>query len=289
ITWPRRGSASTRPSTRRRASAPRTAALEKPKRPTSCASETGVPGPSSRRRMAWRSRSWAAALEPAIAGSMRRSLLTCQTGRADMSDMTTHTSPTTRAEDTLRAGRDHLIRYAGEFPDFLVERSEGSWLTTEDGRRVLDFTSGQMCATLGHGHPAIIDAMGDAGERVVHLFSGFLSRDVTELARELMAVLPEPLARAMFLSTGGEANEAALRLAKLHTGGHEVLAFAGSWHGLTAGAGSSTYSAGRRGYGPGMPGTMVLPAPNAYRCPIAHCRDRCDLACLDAGMALADA
>jgi 2,2-dialkylglycine decarboxylase (pyruvate) len=184
---------------------------------------------------------------------------------------------------------DQLIRYGGEFADVLIERADGSWLTTADGRRILDFTSGQMCATLGHGHPAILAAMSEAGERVVHLFSGFLSRDVTELARELMAVLPAPLARAMFLSTGGEANEAALRLAKLHTGGHEVLAFAGSWHGMTAGAASSTYSAGRRGYGPGMPGTMALPTPNAFRCPIAHCRDRCDLTCLDAGMALADA
>jgi len=183
----------------------------------------------------------------------------------------------------------HLIRYGGEFPDFLVEQAEGSWLTTEDGRRILDFTSGQMCATLGHGHPAIAEAMREATGRVVHLFSGFLSRDVTELARELMTLLPEPLARAMFLSTGGEANEAALRLAKLHTGGHEVLAFAGSWHGMTAGAASSTYSAGRRGYGPALPGTMALPTPNPYRCPIAHCRDRCDLTCLDAGLALADA
>jgi 2,2-dialkylglycine decarboxylase (pyruvate) len=184
---------------------------------------------------------------------------------------------------------EHLIRYGGAFSDLLVERAEGSWLTTEDGRRILDFTSGQMCATLGHGHPAILEALRDASGRVVHLFSGFLSRDVTELARELMAVAPEPLARAMLLSTGGEANEAALRLAKLHTGGHEVLAFAGSWHGMTAGASSSTYSAGRRGYGPSLPGTMALPTPNPYRCPIAHCRDRCDLTCLDAGMALADA
>jgi 2,2-dialkylglycine decarboxylase (pyruvate) len=170
-----------------------------------------------------------------------------------------------------------------------VEEADGSWLTTEDGRRILDFTSGQMCATLGHGHPAIAEAMREASGRVVHLFSGFLSRDVTELARELMALLPEPLARAMFLSTGGEANEAALRLAKLHTGGHEVLAFAGSWHGMTAGAASSTYSAGRQGYGPALPGTMALPTPNPYRCPISHCRERCDLTCLDAGLALADA
>jgi 2,2-dialkylglycine decarboxylase (pyruvate) len=184
---------------------------------------------------------------------------------------------------------DQLIRYGGEFADLLIERAAGCWLTTEDGRRILDFTSGQMCATLGHGHPAILDAMRDAGDRVVHLFSGFLSRDVAELARELMTILPAPLARAMFLSTGAEANEAALRLAKLHTEGHEVLAFAGSWHGMTAGAAASTYSAGRRGYGPAMPGTMALPTPNAYRCPIAHCRERCDMTCLDAGMALADA
>jgi 2,2-dialkylglycine decarboxylase (pyruvate) len=207
-----------------------------------------------------------------------------------MSLMEARTEPA--AAERTASSRDefeHLIRYGGPFSDLLVERAEGSWLTTEDGRRILDFTSGQMCATLGHGHPAILEALREASGRVVHLFSGFLSRDVTELARELMAVAPEPLARAMLLSTGGEANEAALRLAKLHTGGHEVLAFAGSWHGMTAGASSSTYSAGRRGYGPSLPGTMALPTPNPYRCPIAHCRDRCDLTCLDAGMALADA
>ncbi len=199
------------------------------------------------------------------------------------------TAPAAAPQAAGSDAREHMIRYAGEFSDLLVERAAGSWLTTEDGRRILDFTSGQMCATLGHGHPAILQAMREASGRVVHLFSGFLSRDVTELARELMAVLPEPLTRAMFLSTGGEANEAALRLAKLHTGGHEVLAFAGSWHGMTAGAASSTYSAGRRGYGPGLPGAMALPTPNPYRCPISHCRDRCDLTCLNAGMALADA
>jgi len=182
-----------------------------------------------------------------------------------------------------------LIRYAGDFAPFVVDRADGSWVRTEDGQRILDFTSGQMCATLGHGHPAILEAIGRASGKVVHLFSGFLARDVIELARELMAVLPAPLARAMFLSTGGEANEAALRLAKLHTGGHEVLAFTGSWHGMTAGASSSTYSAGHRGYGPALPGTMALPTPNAYRCPIAHCRDRCDLTCLDVGLALTDA
>ena len=162
-----------------------------------------------------------------------------------------------------------LIRYGGEFADVVIERAEGSWLTTTDGRRILDFTSGQMCATLGHSHPAILAAMEDAGSRLVHLYSGFIPTDVLDLARDLMAILPPTLSRAMFLSTGGEANEAALRLAKLHTGGHEVLAFTGSWHGMTAGAASSTYSAGHRGYGPGDAGehgaadAECLPVPSA--------------------------
>jgi len=93
----------------------------------------------------------------------------------------------------------------------------------------------------------------------------------------------------MFLSTGGEANEAALRMAKLHTGRFEVVGLTGSWHGMTAGAASSTYAAGHRGYGPVLPGTMAIPAPNCYRCPVRHCRDTCDMACLDIGFALFDA
>ena len=79
---------------------------------------------------------------------------------------------------------------------------------------------------------------------------------------------------SVLLSTGAESNEAALRLAKLHTGGFEVVAFSGSWHGMTGAAASVTYSAGHQGYGPAMPGTMALPTPNAYHCPIRHCRDR---------------
>jgi 2,2-dialkylglycine decarboxylase (pyruvate) len=67
-----------------------------------------------------------------------------------------------------------------------------------------------------------------------------------------------------------------------------VVGFNASWHGMTAGASASTYSAGRRGYGPTLPGTMALPMPNCYRCPIRHCRDACDLACLEVGFELVD-
>jgi 2,2-dialkylglycine decarboxylase (pyruvate) len=187
------------------------------------------------------------------------------------------------------AGDRHLLRYGGEFIRFLVDRAEGARLYGRDGRTVLDFTSGQMCAVLGHNHPALTEAMRAASDRVVHLFSGMVSTDVIEFAEELAATLPDTLQKVMLLSTGAESNEAALRLAKLHTGGFEVVAFSGSWHGMTGGTASVTYSAGHQGYGPAMPGSMALPTPNAYHCPIRHCRDRCDLTCLDAGIELIDA
>jgi 2,2-dialkylglycine decarboxylase (pyruvate) len=92
-----------------------------------------------------------------------------------------------------------------------------------------------------------------------------LSRPVVDLARTLAEVTPAPLAKALLLTTGAEANEAALALAKLYTGGYEVVSFSQSWHGMTSGARSATSSAGRRGYGPPAPGSFAIPAPNPYR------------------------
>lgn len=181
-----------------------------------------------------------------------------------------------------------LIRYCGPFSPFLIERSEGAYVYTTDGRAILDFTSGQMCAIFGHNHPDIVAAMNAAGAASIHLLSTMLSPEVVALGRELASILPKGLDRCMFLNTGSESNEAALRMAKLVTGGFEVIAFGGSWHGMTAGAQSYTYSLTRRGYGPGMPGSLMLPAPNAYRCPIGHCKDNCDNSCLEMGIKLVD-
>jgi 2,2-dialkylglycine decarboxylase (pyruvate) len=92
----------------------------------------------------------------------------------------------------------------------------------------------------------------------------------------------------MFLSTGAEANEAALRMSKLFSGKFEVVGLTRSWHGVTAGASAHTYAAGRRGHGPTTPGAFAIPAPYEYRCPIRHCDGDCDCTCLEAGFELFD-
>lgn len=162
------------------------------------------------------------------------------------------------------SARKHLTRYGGSFEDIIVERAEGSFVYDADGRAILDFTSGQMSAVLGHTHPDVVETVERQTRSVAHLFSGMLSRPVVELAERLAATAPG-LDRVQLLTTGAESNEAAIRMAKLVTGGHEVVAFAQSWHGMTGAAASATYSAGRKGYGPAAPGSFVIPAPNAYR------------------------
>ena len=166
--------------------------------------------------------------------------------------------------DFWASANTHLTRYGPSFEPVIIERAEGSFVYDADGRAILDFTSGQMSAVLGHTHPDIVATVGRQMGAVAHLFSGMLSRPVVTLAERLAALAPG-LERVQLLTTGAEANEAAIRMAKLVTGGHEIVAFAQSWHGMTGAAASATYSAGRRGYGPAAAGSLVIPAPNAYR------------------------
>src|SRR5579864_2857184 len=121
-----------------------------------------------------------------------------------------------------------------------------------------------MSAILGHSHPEIVATVREAIGKLDHLFSSMLSPPVLELAEALAARVPS-LSKVMLLSTGGEANEAAIKIAKLVTGGWEVVGFAQSWHGMTGAAASATYKAGRRGYGPMAVGSFAIPAPDAYR------------------------
>jgi 2,2-dialkylglycine decarboxylase (pyruvate) len=161
----------------------------------------------------------------------------------------------------------HLVRYGASFTPRIIESAAGSYVYDSDGAAILDFTSGQMSAVLGHSHPDVVRAVSRSVASLDHLFSGMLSRPVVDLAKRLAATLPEPLTKTLLLTTGAESNEAAVKMAKLYTGRYEIVSFDRSWHGMTSGAAAATFSAGRRGYGPTLPGNFTLPTPNAYRSP----------------------
>jgi 2,2-dialkylglycine decarboxylase (pyruvate) len=161
--------------------------------------------------------------------------------------------------------RAHLVRYGGAFAPLIAESANGNFFSDADGRRILDFTSGQMSAILGHSHPEVVAVARRWIGELDHLYSTILSRPVVDLATLLASISPGQLDRVLLVSTGGESNEAALRMAKLVTGRHEIVAMSRSWHGVTGGAAAATYSSSRKGYGPPQPGSLVLPAPDTYR------------------------
>jgi 2,2-dialkylglycine decarboxylase (pyruvate) len=157
----------------------------------------------------------------------------------------------------------HILRYGSDFTDFVPCRAEGTVLYDAAGRQVLDFTSGQMSGILGHCHPEITATLREEAGRLTHIYSCMLSQPVVDLAVALARLIPE-LPRSVFLSTGSEANEAALRIAKMVTGKWEVVGFSTSWHGNTGSAAASSYKTARRGQGPLTPGNYAIPAPHSF-------------------------
>src|SRR5471032_1996689 len=173
---------------------------------------------------------------------------------------------TVMSETLLEASKEYLVRYGGDVFPSLFTSARGTIVKDSNGREYLDFTSGQMCATIGNNHPAIVAAVHRAGEKAFHFFSGMIPEVVAELGQTLARDwLPGDIKKTIFINTGSEATEVAIRMAKMYTDGYEVLALGGSWHGITGGASSVSMASDRKGYGVPAPGVFVIPEPNSYR------------------------
>lgn len=143
-----------------------------------------------------------------------------------------------------------------------VESSEGSTIRLADGTELIDMISGIAVSALGHRHPAVCAAIRDQVDRHLHVmvYGEFMIRPQIRLARRLADCLPPQLQVAYFTSTGTEANEGALKLARKFTGRTGVVAFENSYHGDTMGSLSVTgRSVYRKPFEPLVPGVTFLP------------------------------
>jgi 4-aminobutyrate aminotransferase-like enzyme len=89
-----------------------------------------------------------------------------------------------------------------------------------------------MSCLIDHGNPEIVKVISEYASSLDHLFSGMLSPPSISLAMGLTSLTPKGLDKSFFLSTGGESNEAAIRLAKFYTGKHEIVGLSANWHGM---------------------------------------------------------
>ena len=162
------------------------------------------------------------------------------------------------------------------------DHAEGVWVWDADGNEYIDFTSGVLVTNLGHSHPRHVEAIREQAGRLMNCYS-FLTPARATLAKRLAAHMPPNLDQVFILSTGSEATEAALRIAKRFTGKFEVLSFYGAFHGRTYGALSIAGTRGtRRKFGPPVPGTILAPYADCRHCFFGKTFPECNYYCIQA-------
>jgi 4-aminobutyrate aminotransferase len=175
--------------------------------------------------------------------------------------------------------------YTRSYP-LVAERGEGAIVEDVDGNRFLDFSAGIAVVATGHCHPQVVEAIQKQAARLIHMSgTDFYYENMVELAERLAALAPGGLPRRVFFgNSGAEAVEAAIKLARYHTGRHKFVAFLGAFHGRTLGALSLTASKSvqRRGFGPLVPGVHHVPYPYCYRCPYGQAPATCAVECVQA-------
>jgi 4-aminobutyrate aminotransferase len=174
--------------------------------------------------------------------------------------------------------------YTRSYP-LVARRGYGAMVEDVDGNVFLDFAAGIAVVATGHCHPAVVAAIQKQAAELIHMSgTDFYYPQMIELAEKLTRVTPghEPK-RVFYGNSGAEAIEAAIKLARYHTGRTKLIAFHGCFHGRTLGALSLTASKAvqRKGFGPLLAGVFHVPYPNAYRCPFgASGPEACSEACL---------
>ncbi len=165
------------------------------------------------------------------------------------------TVKTSHSEIVASEDRFQLATYK-KMP-IVAERGEGVWIYTTDGDRYLDLYGGHAVAGTGHCHPRVVAAIREQSERLLFYSNLVYSEARARAAAKLVSIAPAPLGKVFFCNSGTEANENAMRMARMKTGRENIITFSGGFHGRTADSISATFLGRYREIGkPNVPGHL---------------------------------
>jgi diaminobutyrate-2-oxoglutarate transaminase len=190
--------------------------------------------------------------------------------------------PGPRSREML-SEQDELESSARSYPRAVpvaIEEGKGATMKDVDGNTFIDFFGGAGVLNVGHSHPAVLEAASAQEKKLIHALD-FPTRPKLRLMRKLRSLLPGRLGESGRFHfggpTGSDAIESALKLTRAHTGREAVIAFQGSYHGMTKEALSLTSDTSFGG--PTTTPVHFMPYPYCYRCPLGLKPDSCDMAC----------
>ena len=183
----------------------------------------------------------------------------------------THVSsplPGPKGAGLMAEWHQHEANCVGYQAPVVWDHASGCVVTDVDGNVFLDWTSGVLVTNVGHCHPHLVEAVRAQAGRLLNNYECPTAERI-QAAKMMVETTPPNLDRTFFLSTGSEAVEGAMRIAKRYTGNYEIISFTGGFHGRTYAAAAAGGLAGpKRQYGPIMPGVIKAIYPYCYRCPL---------------------
>ena len=162
----------------------------------------------------------------------------------------------------------------GSLDPIVIEKAEGIYMWDPLGKRYTDMSSQLVNLNLGHGNRAIIEAVKKQADQYCYIGPSYGSESRGELAKLLVELLPDNFAKIFFTNAGADANENAVKIAKMYTGRHKVFSRYRSYHGSSFGAGNLTGEPRRYPLEPGIPGFIKFFDPYIYREPLNFASER---------------
>lgn len=156
----------------------------------------------------------------------------------------------------------------GKLNPIVVERAEGIYFWDANGKRYADMSSQLVNVNIGHGNKKVIEAIKKQAEKLAYIGPAFAVDVKAEAARKILEVAPDNMGKVFFTNAGAEANENAIKIARMYTGKHKILSGYRSFHGASYGAANLSGEVRRFASEPGIPGFVKFFNPYPYRAPI---------------------
>lgn len=196
------------------------------------------------------------------------------------------TAPALTSQEVVQITRDTNYgtwRFQKGWTPMHIVDAEGCYIVDGNGKRYLDFSAQLMCSNLGHKNQAVIDAIAKQAQDLCFAMPGYTTTARAELSQLLLEVLPKGLSKFFFTTSGTDANEAAVKIARMYTGKTKIISRYRSYHGSTSSSIAATGDPRRwamepRGKSQGM---LFGPEVHCYKCPIRHTYPGCNIACAD--------
>lgn len=162
----------------------------------------------------------------------------------------------------------HSWSAQGTLNPMVITRSEGIYFWNSEGKRFTDMSSQLVNVNIGHGNKKVVQAIKDQADKLPYIGPGFAVDVKSEAARKILEVAPDNMGKVFFTNAGAEANENAIKIARMYTGKYKIFSGYRSYHGASYGAANLTGEKRRFPSEPGIPGFVKYFNPYPYRGPI---------------------